>query len=155
MSLTSSKTTVLRDLIPVVAERTTPAVAGFAVTTPITGMGQYTSYTIIADLLGATGGTLDVLLEHSPDGTNFYEHNRYVQLASGAAAISYSVVKFPTSQAILVVGKNLTTTTAITSNLSITAPLFDIWRVRFIAGAGTSAGALQSIRALCQIGSLV
>lgn len=148
-----SKISVIRDLLSVTADRTSPAAAGFAVTTPVSGMSQYSSYTLYVTIAGGVGGTLDVVIEQSPDVVDWYEFSRFTQLAAAAAPITYMNVKFPANQAILVVGKNLTTTMAIGSGIAIAVPAFDFWRVRYIAGANTSAGSVQNIKVMCVIDS--
>lgn len=140
---------IVRNLLPVTADRTSPAAPGHFETTVQTGMFDFSGYTFLADLQGATGGTLDVVIEHSPDGVNFYEFAHFAQLAAGAALSSLTVVKVPTTSVLFTVGKNLTTTTTLAASTVIAPPYFDTWRVRYVAGAGTSAGAPVSLSVLC------
>jgi hypothetical protein len=127
-------------------EATSPATASSAVSTAVSGFMKYQTLTIIGALAGATGGTLDVIVETSTDGTDWYEMVRFTQLASGGAAAVSRFNLSPTGgAATVVVGKNLTTTTGMVSGTSINGQWFDQLRVRYIAGTSTSAGAVQKV----------
>ena len=137
---------------------TTPAAAGTAASSqPVSssdghlasGVAGYLndaeSIDVFADLVGATGGTLDVYLQVSPDGNGaeWYDALHFPQLASGASAISYraSLSKFtqPTSAAPVVVGKGLSPALAATT--VVQGVSLDRVRLVFVAGSGTTAGA--------------
>lgn len=127
-------------------EATSPAAAGAATSTAATGFLKYQTLTIVGALAGATGGTLDVIVETSADGTDWYEMIRFTQLASGGAAATSRFNISPTGgAATVVVGKNLTTTTGMVSGTSVNGQWFDRLRVRYIAGTSTSAGAVQKV----------
>ncbi len=134
-----------RDLTSVAADQTSPAAAGAATTTPQTGFSKFFTYAFLGNLRGATGGTLDIVIEHSPDGVNWYELGHFPQQAAAAAATAVFAVKSSGGGSITAVGKNLTTTTVLAVSVFIGAPYFDTWRVRYVAGASTSAGAAQSV----------
>lgn len=72
---------------------TTPASASTVVhTTTFLKMAKFKEVTIIGDLVGATGGTLDVYLQckFNQGGTvKWYDWLHFVQLASGGAAARY------------------------------------------------------------------
>ena len=54
------------------------------------GLDDYDSLDITASLVGATGGTLDVFVQGSPDeGANWFDCVHLTSLAAGAAAIIY------------------------------------------------------------------
>ena len=127
-------------------EAPSPATASSAVSTAQTGFMKHQTLTIIGSLLGATGGTLDVIVETSTDGTDWYEMIRFTQLAAGGAAATSRFNISPTGgAATVVVGKNLTTTTGLASGTSVNGQWFDRLRVRYIAGTSTSAGAAQKV----------
>lgn len=117
-------------------------------------IGDYDSCQVSAELVGATGGTLNVYLQSSPDeGANWYDVIAWPQLASGASAVIY---KSPLSNATMT-----TTTTVVGKNLSpalnpgstgavVNGALTDRCRLVMVAGAGTSAGASVVVRLSAQ-----
>ena len=135
----------LIDLLATGNEKTSPATATYAVSTPVTGLGVFTAITIYADLLGATGGTLDIALETSPDGVNWYEYVRFANTAAAAAAKSFTYDPV-LDGAIVNVGKNLTTTFVLAASTARGGHWGDQMRVRMVANASTTAGAVQSIK---------
>jgi hypothetical protein len=102
---------------------------------------------VYAELVGATGGTLDVFLQVSPDeGANFYDAIHFPQLAAGGAAVIYRATlayaqqnTTATQGAPIVIGKNLTPLLAV--NTVVPGEGFNRARLVFKSGAGTSAGA--------------
>lgn len=97
---------------------------------------------IFAELVGATGGTLDVYGQVSPDGgMNWTEVVHFPQLAAGAAAIKYQapVSLFTNATVPVVVGKNLVPALAV--NTIVNGSYSDRFRLVFVAGSGTTAGA--------------
>lgn len=97
---------------------------------------------ISADLVGATGGTLDIYVQYSPDtGRNWYDLAHFPQLAAGAAAVKYrfGVGLIATASAPVVVGKNLSP--ALAASTVVQGPWGDRLRLVFVAGASTTAGA--------------
>lgn len=126
------------------AEATSPAAAGHSLSTPVLGFTQFEWTQIIATVQGATGGTLDIVVETSADGSTWLELFRTVQLAAGATAATYTVD--PTPYGIVTArGKNLTTTFVIAAGSCVGGMWLDRMRVRMVAGSGTSAGAVQSV----------
>lgn len=126
------------------AEATSPASATYSRSTPVTGFAQFEWVQIIATVQGATGGVLDIVIETSADGSTWLELFRTVQLAAGATSATYTVD--PTPDGIVTArGKNLTTTFVIAAGSCVGGMWLDRMRVRMVAGAGTSAGAVQSV----------
>lgn len=106
---------------------------------------------IVADLVGATGGTLDVYIQTSPDGgPSWYDAVHFPQLAAGAAAVKYRapVSLFTNSVTPIVVGKNLTPSIAV--NTVLNGAFGDRCRLVMVAGAGTSQGAAVRITVQAQ-----
>ncbi len=99
---------------------------------------------------GATGGTLDIYLQTSPDaGTTFVDYAHFTQFAASSAATkqAFSVSKSAqglSSSAPLTVGS--ATTPALAANTVVGGDRGDRIRVVFVAGSGTSAGASQMIK---------
>lgn len=127
---------------------TTPAAASTAVVgAAVTGLDDYDALQIVASLVGATGGTLDVYLQTNPsqDGATWVDYAHFAQLASGASALTVGL-------SVSLIGQQLTATTLgknLTPALSAGACLGGVWgrsmRAVAVAGAGTSAGAAISI----------
>jgi hypothetical protein len=95
-----------------------------------------------AELVGATGGTLDVYVQYSPDqGANFFDLIHFAQLAGGAAAVKYraAVSSFNTATVPVAVGKN--NAPALAAAAIVHGPWGDRLRLLMVAGSGTTAGA--------------
>jgi hypothetical protein len=131
-------------------EATSPAAAGYSRSTDIQGFTKYSRDPIwvIATLQGATGGVLDVVVEISPDGTDWYEWIHFTQLAAAAAQTVITCIPDVVA-ALAAVGKNLTTTFVLAAGQVRGRPGFDHVRVRMVAGTGTSVGATQSVKLVC------
>lgn len=121
--------------------------AGTTAGTAVTDLGGYRSMTIYAALQGATGGTLDIYLQVSPDGgTTWVDYAHFAQLAGGAAAIYrvWTVSRSAQQTSIATVGTG--TSPALTANSVVGGEWTDQMRVVHVAGAGTSSGAVQTIK---------
>lgn len=141
---------------------TSPAAPGTAAQTPITGLGGFRSVAIYAGLTGATGGTLDITFQFSPDGgTTWVDYARFAQIAGGAAIIHRAwmfskdqprpTVLGDAAGAGVIVGPatvGVGTTPAITAASALGGEWGDRLRIVAVAGGGTSAGAVQSIKAI-------
>lgn len=115
------------------------------------GLDSFLSLTVVAKLIGATGGTLDVYLQSSPDqGATWVDYAHFAQLAAAAAAIRYTffVSQGVQSAAPVVVG--IATTPAIAVNTVVGGPWGDRLRLLMVAGAGTSAGAAVNVTVSAQ-----
>lgn len=105
-------------------------------------LSRYEIAGVHSSLQGATGGTLDVVLQFSPDcGVTWVDWMRFAQLAAGDP-ITRSVVAphKPTAYS--------ATTVPLAGPGAAMIPVHpgDRLRVVFVAGAGTSAGAMQTIK---------
>jgi hypothetical protein len=129
---------------------TSPAAASTVVgTIYATGLDACDSLTIIGELAGATGGTLDVYLQTSFDeGTTWYDFAHFTQLAAGAAAIKHAwhVSRASERTTITTVGKD--GTPALAAGTILSGGWGNMMRHVFVAGASTSAGAAQTIKIL-------
>lgn len=118
--------------------------AGVAMLTA--GLDSFLSLTVVAKLVGATGGTLDVYLQSSPDqGTTWVDYAHFPQLAAGAAAVRYA---FATAQGVqsaapVVVGIN--GAPALAANTIVGGAWGDRLRLVMVAGAATTIGAAVNI----------
>lgn len=125
---------------------TSPASASTAaIGSPIGGLQIYDSLQIIAIIQGATGGTLDLYLQTSVDGSTWYDYAHFAQLAGAAAQITrtITVARYQQQLTATAIGSNLSPALAAGTFLGGTFGS----RIRLIgtAGAGTSAGAVQTI----------
>jgi hypothetical protein len=110
-------------------------------------MADYEAVDVIAELVGATGGTLDVYVQLSPDdGLNFYDFVHFAQLAAAASAVVYQapISNATNTLAPTVVGKNLlpALSGSGTGNPAVVNGAFsDRMRLVMVAGTGTTKGA--------------
>lgn len=148
----------LRSLLNVTADATSPASATYQVTTGMPGFSRYSAITILATVTGGTGGTLDVVIETSPDeGVTWYEYWHIAQVAAAttatyryAPALNDSPVQVGKNNA---TGSTLTTTMTLGAGAVAGGHWFDMLRVRYVAGPSTSAGAAQIINVLGVLGT--
>lgn len=127
---------------------TSPAAASTAVGSSVTGLSLYPYLRIDADLVGATGGTLDIYLQRLIKPGFWSDWLHFAQLAAGAAAIRYSAV------ACHALSTTITTNnrgTDAAPGVSLAAATFvgghpgDVVRAVYVAGASTSAGAVVTV----------
>jgi hypothetical protein len=127
---------------------TSPAAASTAAGDVLYGLGRYDALQITAELVGATGGVLNVYLQTSPDGgTSWFDYIAFPQLSAGASAVKYMVnVPQAGASGITVVGKN--TSPALAANTVVGGSWGDRLRALYVAGTSTSAGAAVVINVL-------
>lgn len=110
-----------------------------------TGLGPYDSITIYAALTGNTGGTLDVYIQYSPDGgTTWVDLIHFPQIAAAGSG-KYVVTLSRGTQATSITAVGTGTSPALAANTVIPGDFGDRLRVVYTNGAGTSAGASQTI----------
>jgi hypothetical protein len=132
---------------------TTPSSATTSVsTTNFTSVAKFESVDIIADLVGATGGTLDVYLQKKIDqaGTvKWVDWVHFAQLASGAAAIRHNISTNGNTVSATPVAVGVGTTAS--PGVALAAGTFagglptDTVRIVAVGGVSTSAGAAIKI----------
>lgn len=128
---------------------TSPAAASTAVLSGAATASQldkYDAFTVVADLVGATGGTLDVYVQRRlllADGTSVWvDWIHFPQLAAGAAAVRYTVAPVANNT---IVATGLNGTPALASNTCTGGHPGLECRVICTAGASTSAGAAVTV----------
>jgi len=127
---------------------TSPAAASTAVGTLLTGLALYPYVRIDADLVGATGGTLDVYLQRLIKPGAWADWIHFAQLASGASAIRYSAIA---SHALSTTITTSNRGTDVAPGVSLAAATFvgghpgDVVRAVYVAGGSTTAGAVVTI----------
>lgn len=110
------------------------------------------SLTVIGQLQGATGGTLDIYLQTAHDAADvadtsatWFDYAHFAQLAGAAAAIklTWHVNRATAVSTVTTIGS------ASSPVLAASTILGGAWgnrmRLVYVAGAGTSAGAAQSV----------
>jgi hypothetical protein len=127
---------------------TSPATASTVVHSVQFGnLDDLESLTIIADIRGATGGTLDVYLQTTHDGgATWFDFAHTVQLTAGAAQVrrAWHVNRATPVTASTVIGT--ATTPALAADTIVGGSWGDALRIVFVAGASTTVGASQTIR---------
>jgi len=134
---------------------TSPAAASTVAGTALLGsqtdlrsqkLSGFKSMRVEATLQGATGGTLDVYLQVSYDGgVTWSDYVHFAQLAAGAASVTYGVsMSRSNGDALAAVGKG--TTPLLAAGDWRDGEWGDAARLLFVAGGGTSAGAVQSVK---------
>lgn len=109
------------------------------------GLQIYDSLQIIAMIQGGTGGTLDLYLQTSVDGTNWYDYVHFAQLADGAAALTRYLSVSRAGQVTTLTAIGSGTSPALAANTVLGGDFGTRLRLLAVAGAGTSAGASQTI----------
>ncbi len=122
------------------------ATAGTAVVlgSPILGMDKFKDIKVAANLVGATGGTLDVYIQWSPDnGTTWFDYAHFAQLASGASALQACCSSsFGTTVPVVIGGG---TAPALAAGACVGGPFGSALRVICAAGTSTTVGAALTL----------
>lgn len=126
---------------------TTPAAASTVVGSVISGLAKFKGLRIEAQVVGATGGALDIYLQRKIGPNLWADWVHFAQLAAGASALLYSLAAEhvnATAGALTAVTSGGTDASPV---LSLAANNFnaghpgDYLRAVYVAGASTSAGA--------------
>lgn len=112
----------------------------------IDGVVDYTFCRVVGELVGATGDTLDVYLQCTPDGTHWFDYLHFPQRAAGAGSIAYHAFMSPTTNSATTattIGSDLTP--ALAANTNLGGPWGQSLRWVVVSGASTSAGAALTL----------
>lgn len=128
-------------------EDTSPAAAGTAVGSKVAGLEKFDWFMVDAQLVGATGGTLDVYLQRKIADDLWADWLHFPQLAAGGAAVRYSA-QSGTDKDIVVVGGGTDASPgpALAANTFVGGCPGTAVRAVYVAGASTSAGAAVNIQ---------
>jgi hypothetical protein len=132
-----------------VMTNTSPASASTAVgAQTITGLDDYDWFEVDGYLQGATGGTLDVYIQRKVATDTWVDWIHFSQLAAAAAAIKQHVPPNGTLSGITTIGggSDATPGVALAAGSACGCHPGDALRMVFVAGAGTSVGASQTLR---------
>lgn len=125
---------------------TSPSSASTAIIgSPVGNLDDYSSLMVVAVIQGATGGTLDLYLQTSVDGSNWYDYAHFAQLSAAAAQITraFTVSRHGQQTTITAIGSG--TSPALAAGTVIGGEFGTRMRLLAVAGAGTSAGATQTV----------
>jgi hypothetical protein len=132
---------------------TSPAAAGRAVISKsVQGWDDFDQITVLAQLVGATGGTLDIYLQRNVATDVWVDWMHFPQLAAAAAAVKYHASALPPATAApVVIGVSADDVTAgnapvLAANTVCAGHPGNEIRVVAVAGASTSAGAAVDVR---------
>ncbi len=132
---------------------TSPAAASTVAVAACGGFGTYDTLTFVATITGATGGALDVYIQHSPDGVTWYDYVHFTQASAAAGAVTYACNPALTNSIVTIGAPTTpaatTPTPALAAGLCAGGAWFDQLRVVYVAGVSTSAGAAQVVKVLC------
>jgi hypothetical protein len=122
---------------------TSPATETVAASTAtISSLSDFSWLVFVAELQGATGGTLDVYIQGKLADT-WYDWGHFTQLAAAASAAKYAVQPQANNGAVAI-GSG--TSPAIAEGTFLGGYPGDEVRLVFSAGASTSAGAAQTLK---------
>jgi hypothetical protein len=125
---------------------TTCSAAGSTTTSSatVTGLSRAIAISIEATLQGPSGSTLDVYLQHSPDGgTTWYDYAHFSQLAA-SQAVSTQMYVPGIGDKVTVIGKGATPLLA--ANTFVGGHPFDAMKMVMVTGAGTTLGKSQVMK---------
>lgn len=106
-------------------------------------LSGYQSMRVTATVLGATGGTLDVYLQVSYDGgTTWADYAHYTQLTDGQTPAAVWASSHSRAKGQALAARPLV---SLAANSAIDGCWGTQARLWFVSGAGTSAGAVQTV----------
>lgn len=119
-------------------------------------MQDFDAVDVIAEIKGATGGTLQIYVQSSPDdGASWYDMVAFPSVGAGATIAYYKapISNTTTTASPVLVGKNLTPALINSSTAGVVNGAFtDRMRLVMVAGSGTSAGAQVVVKLAPQRG---
>jgi hypothetical protein len=128
--------------------QTSPASASTAVSTAsVSGLANFDEVLVEADLVGATGGTLDVYIQRKLSNDLWRDWVHFTQLTAAAPAVKYSV-RHGLGSGITTVGGGTDASpgVALAAAASVGGHPGETVRLVFVAGVSTSAGAAIAVR---------
>jgi hypothetical protein len=130
---------------------TSPSAAGTVVSsTLICGLHRYDHVCIDATLIGGTGGTLDVYIQRKLDNDVWQDWAHFPQLAAGTTKRYSASIRGDGGGSTAFVevggGSDNVPGVSLAANTIVNTQPTEVMRVVFVAGAGTTAGAVQTIR---------
>lgn len=126
---------------------TSPASASTVVLGQFSGLAAFRSGVFIATLLGATGGNLDVYLQaYDTAAGKWFDYAHFPQKVAGSAVTTVAIPVTRDYQRVASVAIGADASPALAADTCVGGDFGDVVRVVCVAGAGTSAGAAQTVR---------
>jgi hypothetical protein len=125
----------------------TTAVGAAASAANFDNLDHFDQGLIVAELVGATGGTLDIYLQvYEPLSKTWYDYLHFPQLLDGAAAIikAVPVTRVGKWETPITIGKNATP--ALAGDSCIGGDFGERMRAWYVPGATTTVGAAVKIK---------
>lgn len=125
---------------------TSPSAAGTAILARTRyALHGFDCLTVHASLVGATGGTLDVYLQSSPDGVTWFDWHHFTQLAAGAAAtnVVFAATRPAALAQVTAIGRDASP--ALAAGTVLGTDWGVAMRLLVVAGSNTSAGAALTV----------
>ncbi len=130
---------------PWVVTGTSPATATTGVIGTAKGLGSLDAIKVVATLAGATGGTLNVYVQWTPDdGTTWYDLVAFPQKAANSAVTLHSVELSASTTDVSTIGTG--TSPALTAGTAAGGTWGNQLRVLAVAGTSTSAGSTVTVK---------
>lgn len=105
-------------------------------------LDDYDALLVTADLVGATGGSLQVFLQASPDdGINWYDVVAFPLLGAGAPTVHYSAPLSLATNTLTPIGVGQNGSPALAAGSVVNGAFTGRLRLAMQAGAGTTQGA--------------
>ena len=113
---------------------------------------QFDTVKVIAELASHTGGTLDVYLQHSPDGgTTWFDCAHFAQVSAASTLVKDLSLVLDGTHRTVGKGNKSTTPSGLAADSHVSAPWSPKLRIAAITGAGTSgADKVQTIHFILQ-----
>jgi hypothetical protein len=136
----------------ILSETSPSAASTVAGTARAYGLAACEGLTVVGQLVGATGGTLDVYLQTAYDAADvadasatWFDFAHFTQLAAGAAAVKvlWHVNRATAVSTVTTIGSG--TSPALAAATILGGSWGNRMRLLFTAGAGTSVGAATSV----------
>ncbi len=133
---------------------TSPAAASTVVGASIAGLKDFEFFRLDAELVGATGGTLDVYLQRKITDNKWADWVHFTQLGAGGAAVKWTLLAGnPTLSTAITgsygIGTDAAPTVALAANTFTGGHPGEAIRAVYVAGGSTSAGAAVLIHLTC------
>lgn len=112
----------------------------------VTGLDAFESMQIVTVFQGATGDTLDICLQYcdDPDGSTWFDYARWqIAAAAASATLTYTVTRQKERLTGIATGMN--NSPALAAGTIIGGEFGSKMRVRWVPGAGTTLGKVQTI----------
>lgn len=117
---------------------------------PVGGLGEYSRFTVHAEIAGVAGGALDIYLQRKVAAGEWQDWIHFPQLASGAGGFKYAAADHTNGTTPIVVGETdeagTTGAPALAANTVAPGHPGDMVRALAVAAGGAAAGAGTNVK---------